>query len=118
VTDSGHSTRGVIISIIIIIINNIIFIILLCTHRDLYFPGTSWLHKALMASWIRPKSRTRIDLQGMGKRPREEMIARAIEEIDAIAALLGDKPYALGDRPCTLDATLYGFLANMMGDFR
>ncbi len=36
------------------------------------------------------------------------------DDLKALADFLADKPYFLGDRPTTLDATTYGFLANVL----
>ena len=34
--------------------------------------------------------------------------------MDALACLLGDKPYFLGDKPTSIDATAFAFIANML----
>ena len=52
-----------------------------------------------------------------GARRAGEGLFECILEADDLAALadfLADKPYFLGDRPTTLDATTYGFLANVL----
>lgn len=48
--------------------------------------------------------------QGMGRHSVAEIEAAGVELIDALATFLGEKPYALGDAPRTLDATLWAFL--------
>lgn len=49
--------------------------------------------------------------QGISRHSREEVHSIANKTIDALAAMLGDKPYFMGDAPCTLDACAFGFLA-------
>jgi glutathione S-transferase len=34
--------------------------------------------------------------------------------MQAISHFLGKKPYLMGDTPCTVDATLYGMLGNVL----
>ena len=41
----------------------------------------------------------------------EEMIARRThKDIEALSTILGGGKYLLGDRPCTADACVFGFL--------
>ena len=37
------------------------------------------------------------------------------EDIDALADFLADKPYFMGDKPTSLDASAYGILVNTLG---
>jgi glutathione S-transferase len=39
----------------------------------------------------------------------EERARMAIADLDAVVAQLGASPFLFGDRPCTADATLFGF---------
>jgi glutathione S-transferase len=51
---------------------------------------------------------------GMGRHSREEVHALGCCDITALADFLGDKPYLMGEQPCSLDAVAYGFLANLL----
>ena len=51
--------------------------------------------------------------QGMGRHSPEQILRRAAQDIAAIAEHLNVKPYFMGERPTTIDATVYAFLANM-----
>jgi glutathione S-transferase len=51
---------------------------------------------------------------GMGRHSAEEIIAIGQRDITALANYLGDKPFFMGEQPCSLDATAYGFLANLV----
>lgn len=52
--------------------------------------------------------------QGMGRHSLEEVVRLGCKTIDAMAVLLGDKPFFLGDKVSSVDATAFSFLANMI----
>jgi glutathione S-transferase len=52
--------------------------------------------------------------QGIGRKPRSEVVAQGNEIIDALAAQLGDGPFFFGDEPTTYDATVYAFTAGSL----
>ena len=51
---------------------------------------------------------------GMGRHTAPEIYAIGQRDITALADFLGSKRYFLGDFPCSLDATAYAFLANLL----
>jgi glutathione S-transferase len=51
---------------------------------------------------------------GMGRHARDEIHAIGKRDVTAVADFLADKPYFMGDQPCSLDATAYAFLANLL----
>ena len=55
-------------------------------------------------------------MQGHGifRHSMEEIFKLGIEDFTAVSDYLGDKPYFMGNEPTTVDATLYGFLVNVM----
>ena len=52
--------------------------------------------------------------QGMGRHSREEIMAIGKRDISALADFLSDKPYFMGEQPCSLDASAYAFLVNLL----
>ena len=58
--------------------------------------------------------RRQLHAQGTGRHSRDEIYAIGCRDITALAGLLGDKPYFLGDEPASIDATGYAFLANLL----
>lgn len=52
--------------------------------------------------------------QGIGRHTTEEIYALGKTDLTALSAALGDKPYFFGERPTSLDATAYAFLANLL----
>lgn len=51
---------------------------------------------------------------GIGRHSEAEIFAFGVQDMQAFEAVLGDKPYLLGDTPSEYDASGYGFLANIM----
>jgi glutathione S-transferase len=50
--------------------------------------------------------------QGTGRHSREDIVKLSIQDLNAYARLLGDKKFFMGDRPSSVDATMYGFLVH------
>lgn len=63
---------------------------------------------------VRRKIRRDIWGQGVGRHSREDIVARAKADLDAVVELLGPLPYFGGQEPGALDATVYAFAANML----
>lgn len=55
--------------------------------------------------------------QGLGRHSLEEITELAGIGYAALARLLGDKPYLLGDRPCGVDASVFAQLASVLTPF-
>src|SRR5262249_53142973 len=53
--------------------------------------------------------------QGLGRHPPEEMYGLAVADIEALAAILGSRPFLLGDRPSTADCIVFAFVHNLLG---
>lgn len=64
----------------------------------------------LILPMVRRNVRRMAQAQGAGRHRRDEAIAMAVADLDAVETLLGDQPFLLGDRPSTVDATAYAFL--------
>ena len=65
--------------------------------------------------WLVPTVLKRVFLKqlyerGMGRHAEEVIIEQGKSDIDALAELMGDQPYMLGDRPSSIDACVFGFL--------
>ncbi len=52
--------------------------------------------------------------QGFGRHSQAEIAELGIRDIDALATILGDKPYLMGEKPCGADATVFSFVAGML----
>ncbi len=52
--------------------------------------------------------------QGTGRHSRDEIYAIGCRDVVALSELLGDQQFFLGDEPTSIDATGYGFFANLL----
>lgn len=52
--------------------------------------------------------------QGIGRYPPEEAYRRGLDDLALIDGMLGETPFLFGDRPTSADASVYGFLANIL----
>jgi glutathione S-transferase len=68
----------------------------------------------LISNAIRKATVGRAKGQGVASHTRENIEAMGKADVDALSTILGDKPYLFGDAPTSFDATLYGFLANVL----
>jgi glutathione S-transferase len=68
--------------------------------------------RAIMAPFARRGVLKQLKGHGMGCHSAEEIAAIGTRDLNALAAILGDKPYFFGDTPTEIDAVAYGQLAN------
>jgi glutathione S-transferase len=54
---------------------------------------------------------------GIGRHTELEIVALAVRSLAAVSAILGDKPYLFGSRPCGADATVFAVLAGILTPF-
>lgn len=64
---------------------------------------------------VRKRVKATLQAQGTGRHSPEVIAAMGIADITALAAILGDKPYILGNTPSSIDATVWGFLVAILG---
>jgi glutathione S-transferase len=72
------------------------------------------LMRGMVIKSIRKQVIGRTQRQGIGRKPRAEVVAECSKIIDAVAEQLGDRPYFCGDKPSTYDATVYAFLTGVL----
>jgi glutathione S-transferase len=53
--------------------------------------------------------------QGTGRHSYDEAMAMGVADLDAIAELLGDKPFVTGDAPRVVDCALFAFVEAVLG---
>lgn len=70
--------------------------------------------RPLIVWMVRKEIRRNLWGQGLGRHSASELLQLAEKDFAALAAILGDKPYLLGDRPCGFDASCYGFASGAM----
>lgn len=84
------------------------------TLRQALFGGLPPEVAETVFAQIKEQVRANIFGHGLGRHNREEMYSLAVDDLAALSAFLGDKPYVMGDEPATIDATAYGFLAALL----
>ena len=70
---------------------------------------------AIVVALIRRGQKKKLHLQGTSRHTAEEVMAMGAADFAAIAELLGDKPYFLGDKPRTVDASVFAFAEAILG---
>lgn len=66
--------------------------------------------RPLITPMVRRGLRRTLKGQGLGRHNTDERAWLARRAVDAVSAIIGDKPCLLGDRPCGADATLLAFV--------
>jgi glutathione S-transferase len=64
---------------------------------------------------IRRSVKKQLHKQGTGRHTVEEVAAMGAADLEAVAELLGDRPFLFGDLPRTPDATVFAFLEGVLG---
>ena len=63
---------------------------------------------------LRRANAARLYGHGLGRHSRADLAMLAALDIDALAALIGDKPYLMGDKPCGSDAFVFGIVTSIL----
>lgn len=63
---------------------------------------------------VRKQIGAQLTAQGVGRHSPADIYRRGCEDLTALAVLLGDRPFLLGDQPTSVDATLYGLTAGLL----
>ena len=63
---------------------------------------------------LRENFRTQMYVQGMGRHSSEEIYQIITADFQALSDFLADKPFFMGDKPTTLDATAYAYIGNFI----
>jgi glutathione S-transferase len=91
-----------------------------------YVPEQAWavykpifeaLLPPIVGKFVAPRIRSgllkSLHAHGLGRHQPAEVLEMGKQDISALATLLGDKPFLLGDHPSSFDATAYAFLASI-----
>jgi len=76
-----------------------------------YFPP---LIRDVVAVVYRVLIRRQIHGHGIARHSNDEIFQFGCNDLDALSDFLGDKPYFMGKKPTSLDATAYGILVNTL----
>jgi len=70
--------------------------------------------RPFVVAMVRRQVRRNLWGHGMGRHTTAEMDALAARDIDAIADVLADTAYLMGERPCGADATIFPMMAHAL----
>ncbi|PZN78873.1 MAG: glutathione S-transferase [Candidatus Methylumidiphilus alinenensis] len=85
------------------------------TNKKAIFSVLPPVARDLAALVYRRRINSQILGHGIGRLSSQEAFDLGKEDIDALADFLADKPYFMGDKPTSLDASAYGILVNTLG---
>jgi glutathione S-transferase len=70
--------------------------------------------RSVVARLIQRSMRKRLKAHGIGAHGRADIEALGIDDIEALARILGDKPFLMGNTPTGADATAFAFVAGTL----
>jgi glutathione S-transferase len=70
--------------------------------------------RPLITHLVRRKVRGALKAQGMGRHARADIERLAVKDLQAIAGILGDKPFLTGTQPCGADASVFAFVLSAL----
>lgn len=79
-----------------------------------FFDVLPALVRPFVKSMIRKSIAKDLHSAGMGRHSYDEMIELVSRDLNSIAAILGDKPFFMGDKPCGADATVFAFMQSAL----
>ncbi len=80
----------------------------------LFFRKIPWPIRPVIETLVRRKVKQSLHAHGMGRHTLNEQLSIATKTFDALAAILADKPYLMGAKPCGADATFFAFMASAL----
>ncbi len=82
--------------------------------RDIVLAGIPKPLRFFLAPIVRRNVKRQLMGHGIGKHSSQEIHAIGIKDIIALADLLGEKPFFMGETPTEIDAIAYSLLANIL----
>ncbi|PWB81108.1 MAG: glutathione S-transferase [Methylocystaceae bacterium] len=70
--------------------------------------------RPLVKAFVRRKIARSLRAQGVGRHSEAEIAELGRRDIEALAVLLGEKPFLFGDEPSGADATAFAFIAEVL----
>ncbi len=82
--------------------------------RNIYFSDLPPVLRSVVPAMVRRDTLSHLYGHGMGRHSRAEIYQIGERDITALSGFLSDKPFLMGEKPTSLDASGYGFLANIL----
>lgn len=83
-------------------------------NREILQPALPPILRIFLPGIIRKSVVSQLHAQGTGRHEGEKIFAKGAADLAALATVLGDKPYFLGDEPTSVDASAYAFLGVLL----
>ncbi len=84
------------------------------TLKEEFFQELPAFAKLFVPSLVRSKIIKKLENLGFSHYTNKQQEELAQEQAHVLSSLLGTQPYFLGDKPCSLDCSAYGFLAQLV----
>ncbi|MGH6800158.1 MAG: glutathione S-transferase family protein [Methylocella sp.] len=79
-----------------------------------FFKSVPMPLRPAVQSLVRRKVEKTLKLQGFGRHMPAERDELAVADINALATLMGNKAFLMGERPCGADASVFAFVAGFL----
>lgn len=79
-----------------------------------FLAGFPALLRPLVGRLVRRTIAKALHMQGLGRHSQDDLYRLGCDDLTALSTTLGDTQYFFGDKPTELDATAYGFLAQVL----
>jgi glutathione S-transferase len=76
--------------------------------------GVPAVIRPIAATMVRRGTKAQLFQQGVARHSFDEVMAFGCEQLAAVSDFLGGKPFFLGDRPSSLDATAFAFVSAIL----
>lgn len=73
--------------------------------------------RPILMAYVRRQVRKSLRGHGMGRHARAEIVRLAAKDFEAIADILGDKPWLMGGEPCGADASVWAVVTGALCPF-
>jgi glutathione S-transferase len=83
-------------------------------NKQAIFGGLPPVLRDVVAWYARRQMRRQIRGQGLGRNTEDEIFHLGKQDLTALSDFLAGKPFFMGDRPTTLDASAFGLLSNVL----
>jgi glutathione S-transferase len=68
----------------------------------------------MVKSMLRRMNARRLHGHGIGRHARSNIAEFAIRDVEALATILGGKPFLMGAKPCAADAFVFGIVTSIL----
>lgn len=82
--------------------------------KETMFGKLPAISKLIIPQMVRKNMLKELNYQGMGRHNLHEVLQLGMQSLDSLAVILGDNKYFMGDKPTSIDATAFAFLANVI----